>query len=283
MKNVFYFFTAIAVLLACDKDDSVTPSISISDQQSQATELLASYAVSDTSKAMAYVDRNAFIQHNLDIEDGLAGMIEAIQIGLLKGAKVSPSRIFEDGNFLVVHGTHEMSNGTYAGFNVFRFKGDKIVEHWDNLQILPPPNTAGRTMLDGPTEISDLDATEANKQLVTDFIETIMINGEQELIRSYFDGNQYVQHSPTLNDSVSSFEAQLEEYATQGIEYRYQKLHMVVGSGHFVLSMSEGIIDEENTAFYDLFRVSNGKIAEHWDVVTKIPPESQWQNNNGKF
>jgi predicted SnoaL-like aldol condensation-catalyzing enzyme len=37
------------------------------------------------------------------------------------------------------------------------------------------------------------------------------------------------------------------------------------------------------TAFYDLFRVENGKIAEHWDVLETIPPETSWQNQNGKF
>ncbi len=36
-------------------------------------------------------------------------------------------------------------------------------------------------------------------------------------------------------------------------------------------------------AYYDLFRVENGKIAEHWDVIENIPPQSEWRNQNGKF
>ena len=37
------------------------------------------------------------------------------------------------------------------------------------------------------------------------------------------------------------------------------------------------------TSYYDLFRVENGKIAEHWDVMETIADKSTWQNQNGKF
>ena len=35
--------------------------------------------------------------------------------------------------------------------------------------------------------------------------------------------------------------------------------------------------------FYDLFRIENGKIVEHWDTIEEIPPRSEWKNQNGKF
>jgi hypothetical protein len=37
------------------------------------------------------------------------------------------------------------------------------------------------------------------------------------------------------------------------------------------------------TAIYDLFRIANGKIAEHWDTLETIPLRDQWKNSNGKF
>ena len=37
------------------------------------------------------------------------------------------------------------------------------------------------------------------------------------------------------------------------------------------------------TSYYDLFRVENGKIAEHRDVMETIADKSTWQNQNGKF
>jgi len=53
--------------------------------------------------------------------------------------------------------------------------------------------------------------------------------------------------------------------------------------GNFVLVMREGSFGGKPTAFFDLFRVEAGKIAEHWDVLQEIPPKEQWKNANGKF
>jgi predicted SnoaL-like aldol condensation-catalyzing enzyme len=53
--------------------------------------------------------------------------------------------------------------------------------------------------------------------------------------------------------------------------------------GNFVLLISEGLFDAKPTAFYDLYRIENGKQVEHWDVLETIPPTDQWKNPNGKF
>jgi predicted SnoaL-like aldol condensation-catalyzing enzyme len=63
----------------------------------------------------------------------------------------------------------------------------------------------------------------------------------------------------------------------------YDRIHMVLGEGNFVLVVSEGHLAGAHTAFYDLFRVADGKIAEHWDVIQAIPPREEWKNDNGKF
>jgi hypothetical protein len=55
------------------------------------------------------------------------------------------------------------------------------------------------------------------------------------------------------------------------------------GEGNFVLVVSEGAFAGKPTAFYDLFRVDNGKIAEHWDTIETILPKESWKNSNGKF
>ena len=64
---------------------------------------------------------------------------------------------------------------------------------------------------------------------------------------------------------------------------KYDRVHKVLGQGNFVLVVSEGGFGEKPTSFYDLFRVENGKIAEHWDTIETIPPREQWKNVNGKF
>lgn len=56
-----------------------------------------------------------------------------------------------------------------------------------------------------------------------------------------------------------------------------------LAQGNFVLAVSEGTFGGAPTAYYDLWRVENGKIAEHWDVMETISDKSTWANDNGKF
>ncbi len=64
---------------------------------------------------------------------------------------------------------------------------------------------------------------------------------------------------------------------------KYDRIHQVLGEGKAVLVVSEGTFAGAATSFYDLFRVRDGKIAEHWDTIEPIPPRSAWKNDNGKF
>ena len=50
-----------------------------------------------------------------------------------------------------------------------------------------------------------------------------------------------------------------------------------------VSEVSEGQFAGKPTSCYDLWRVGNGKIAEHWDTVEAIPEKEEWKNSNGKF
>lgn len=50
-----------------------------------------------------------------------------------------------------------------------------------------------------------------------------------------------------------------------------------------MLVLAQGEVAGQASAFYDLFRVHNGKIAEHWDVISAILPDADSANSNGKF
>ena len=50
-----------------------------------------------------------------------------------------------------------------------------------------------------------------------------------------------------------------------------------------MLSVSEGSFNRTHTAFFDLFRVTQGKIVEHWDTTESVPDRTEWKNDNGKF
>jgi predicted SnoaL-like aldol condensation-catalyzing enzyme len=50
-----------------------------------------------------------------------------------------------------------------------------------------------------------------------------------------------------------------------------------------VLTQPQGAFAGKPTAYYDLFRVENDNIVEHWDVLQPIPIASEAKNKNGMF
>ena len=64
---------------------------------------------------------------------------------------------------------------------------------------------------------------------------------------------------------------------------KYDRVHEVLAEGDFVLVVAEGSFGNQASAYYDLYRIQNGKIAEHWDTIKAIPPRADWKNSNGKF
>jgi predicted SnoaL-like aldol condensation-catalyzing enzyme len=138
-------------------------------------------------------------------------------------------------------------------------------------------------MVDGPVQSTDMDKTSANKALVKSFVEDILVNGRMDKLAGYYDGDNYVQHNPQIGDGLSGLGQALQAMAKAGITMKYDRIHRVLGEGNFVLVVSEGNFAGKPSSFYDLFRVQNGKIAEHWDTIETIPARSEWKNANGKF
>lgn len=262
-----------------------TPEQSMSHQQdhkAQVVALLKSIETGEQGPA-AVINPEQYIQHNLAVADGLEGFGQVLAALPPGSAKANTVRVFKDGDFVFTHTDYNFF-GPKIGFDVFRFEGGKIVEHWDNLQQTPEaPNPSGHTMLDGPTTAVDLDKTQENKALVRGFVEQILVGGQLDKLGQYIEGDRYTQHNPNIADGLSGLGAALEAMAKQGITMRYDTIHKVLGEGSFVLVISEGALGQTPTSFYDLFRVEGGKIVEHWDTIEAIPPRAQWKNEHGKF
>ena len=232
---------------------------------------------------IGYINPSKYIQHNLAVGDGLEGFGEVVKNAPPDGFKAKVVRAFEDGDFVFLHTEYDFF-GPKVGFDVFRFEEGKIVEHWDNLAEITPPNPSGRTQLDGATEIADLDKTAANKETVKAFVTDILLNGEADKMTDYVSTETYLQHNSGIADGLEGLGGALQYFAENGLLLQYDKLHRVLGEGNFVLTISEGKFGKgDHVAYYDLFRLEGGKIVEHWDIIETILPEDQWKNSNGKF
>lgn len=227
-----------------------------------------------------------YIQHNQSVPTGLDGLkgLAAKAIAANPTFKYELVRIFADGDIGVTHGVYEGFGPTpLVAFDVFRVKDGKIVEHWDNLQPITDKNPSGRSQIDGPTEVTDVEKTDANKTLVGRFMDNVLIGGAFDQMPNFFDGDNYLQHNPNIADGLSGLSAGLKAMADAGVTMRITERHRIFGEGNFVLVMSEGFIGEQATAFYDLFRIEDSRIAEHWDVISPILPADKAANDNGKF
>ena len=75
----------------------------------------------------------------------------------------------------------------------------------------------------------------------------------------------------------------MDEMAAKGISMKYNEVHQVIGEGNFVLTLSDGTFGDQPQAFYDLFRLEDGLIVEHWDVISPMPGADAPNNEAGKF
>ncbi len=231
----------------------------------------------------SYINASRYIQHNLSIPDGLTGIASVARSQPVGTFKAKVIRAFEDGDYVFTHTEYDFF-GPKIGIDVFRFEDSLIVEHWDNLQGIRSANRSGRTMTGGDTQICDLQLTLANKQHVQQFFTDNILNNAGTFT-DYLHPD-LIQHNPDGADGLQGLAEMMAYFKTGANTMRYDRIHKVLGEGNFVLLMSEGVYGAEGgapTAFYDLFRLADGKLIEHWDVLETILPRAAWMNGNGKF
>lgn len=228
------------------------------------------------------VNEESYIQHNPQTHEGSEGLATLFQRLSKTSPRVKIVRAFEDRDFVFAHTEYDFSRRN-IGFEVFRFEDGRAVEHWDNIQERKGPNQSGHSMVDGSTEATNLDLTESNRAFVRSFVETVLIDGQIDQLADYIDGDGYSEHNPRLSDGLSALRVALEASGDGSRNIDYQCVHRVLAEGSFVLSVSEGNLGGVHSAFYDLFRVAEGKLVEHWDTTEKVAPRSEWKNDNGKF
>jgi len=237
----------------------------------------------ETLSELGLINPQSYKQHNPHVATGLQAILDLHEQMPMDKVYTNVVRKFQDGDFGFVHVDYFLFEPTVA-FDIHRFENGVSVEHWDNLQVNPKKlNKSGRTMTDGKTKAIDHHKTEQNKSLVTGYVQDILIDRKLELLPKYFKADKLIQHNPDMGDGVQEFLHVLEQWENEGKPQTYIKLHKVLGEGNFVLALSEGFFKGDHVAFYDLYRVEDDKIVEHWDVIEAIPEPEKRKNDNGKF
>jgi len=228
-----------------------------------------------------------YTQHSTGVGDGKEGFAEFFAPFLERNPDrdIQVIREIEDGPYVFLHVYQNLGNGAAQWVTADLFdtdENDKVIEHWDVIQEFATETVSGRTMVDGPTQIEDLEKTEANKAKAQEFCDVVLIGGQFDKVTDFISTEQYDQHNPAVGDGLDGFGAWAASLAEQGLAMRYWKVHKLIGQGNFVVTLSHLQMGDSHYCAFDIFRLKDGLIVEHWDVMEKILPPEQW-NNQGKF
>lgn len=225
-----------------------------------------------------------YTQHSTGVADGREGFVAFFEPFLernpVRDFKVI--RALQDGPKVFVQVYQNINNGEAEWLTTDFFDSDddgKIIEHWDVIAPIRPANPSGHTQIDGPTEITDLSKTNANRALAVEFINTCLIDRNMHRLADFISQDRYIQHNPDVPDGLDAFRKLL---SPEECPLRYQECFMTVAEGNFVATLNRASWEGQALCQVDLFRVEGGRIVEHWDNSEPVPPKEDWANS-GKF
>lgn len=239
----------------------------------KALTFIESVRTGDAALATSHLDAERYVEHDPRIGYGVAGVREFVGQFASEGGELRVVRVLGDGDQVVIQ-----SDGNFLGegtfFDAFRFEGGRIVEHWGFSAPAGPPNRSGHTQVDGPT-VPDADAdAERSKSVIRQFYDTVHVHGSHELIPGFFDGDFCVRHEPGVADGVAEFQRDL---AVLTNDRTIDEIVHLVGQGDLVFITARGTHAGEPCVYVDLYRVADGKLAEHWGFPEQVP----WIRENG--
>jgi predicted SnoaL-like aldol condensation-catalyzing enzyme len=122
---------------------------------------------------------------------------------------------------------------------------------------------------------------EANKKAVVEFYDKALNQKDFEAASKYI-GNRYVQHNPTAPDGTEGFKAFLG-FLREKFPDSHSEIKQAFAEGDYVILHVHAVREKgsRGRAIVDIFKLEDGKIVEHWDVVQEIPEKSV--NTNGMF
>jgi predicted SnoaL-like aldol condensation-catalyzing enzyme len=205
-------------------------------------------------------------QHNPTVKQGRAGITE--MINYLKtlppppeGAKSPIIRAIQEGDFVVTHLDIQFMGKRMAVIDLFKLKDGMLTEHWDVIQVLPDESGKEVTATNGTAQIDNTASALSSKLVIDQFYKAVI---NQQPTDAFISTN-YVEHDATVIAAGRG----LSNYLSA--PERAIKFHRVIAEHDFVVVQSHFNRMEKAFLLYEIFRVANNQIAEHWSVEQGVP------------
>ncbi|MFM5949684.1 MAG: nuclear transport factor 2 family protein [Novosphingobium sp.] len=118
------------------------------------------------------------------------------------------------------------------------------------------------------------DNTERNRKVITDFAQ--IFYAEKDVKRAFetYVVPDYIQHNPGIADGREAAIAALAPmFSAPGARFEVKRI--VVDGDHAVIHLfGQGDPATPGAAVADIYRLKDGKIVEHWDVLQPMPAKS---------
>jgi predicted SnoaL-like aldol condensation-catalyzing enzyme len=236
-----------------------------------------------------------YIQHNINVPTGREGFVKFFS---RMGPPVNPipARLssepvvrFAKGDFVLLVWEREAKDPAdetktykYNTYDLLRLENGKVQEHWD--YALKQPGAPRGAAPDGTNydalEFDYSPQEQKNIEIANVEFKDILQYGHLELAEKVM-APTYIQHNPNVPTGRAAFVDFFGRFARpEPIQDEWKnKPAMIIASGSYVLyivKQTRPDPDYSNTTYpaywFDLVRVDDGMIQEHWDSATKNPP-----------
>ncbi len=128
---------------------------------------------------------------------------------------------------------------------------------------------------------ADTAQMEENKKVVAEFYDAA-VNQKNFEAASKFLGPRYIQHNPGAADGPEGLEAYIN-FLREKFPDSHSEVKHVFADGDCVIQHVHSVRTpgSRGSAIINIFKLENGKIVEHWDVIQEIPEKSA--NSNTMF
>lgn len=300
MKGIFgialatTLFASSVAAQTCNQDfDFVSPTGHDKAAASMGTLKIAfgASAKGDFDKFMSAA-ADPYIQHSPDLPDGWKPVWDLLQNRpegfSSKGIKwIGPNGFLDNGQYLVMFREVDRGDGTGPSkiFDLLYFDDEgKYAEHWDMRQPLAKTTASGRSEVAAAADFTDnpvsydQNTEEANRRLVTSFLNLAFNGGQLKTALSLYASPNYAQHNPLIADGTQSV---INAFDSGKIPAPCYDIKFILAQNDLVWAYSKVTSSQGVSGVVDLIRVRDGKMVEHWDVIQPVP--KKMPHDNGMF
>lgn len=232
----------------------------------------------DVAKLRPYFG-DTYVQHNPSVQEGPESFLRFVQFrhDNFPEGRNNVKLTIVDEERIMFH-VHSVLTPGEPGRNLvdtFRIRDGRILEHWDVIQPLSEPkfpglHDNGLFNEEGDAILRDLDLTDENKRIATEFYMALTTDKDPDTVSRYL-GDVYTEHDPRLESTPESL-LRLAKFRADNFPSARNDIKVTVAQGNLVGFHVHSVLvpGELGRNLVDILRIEDGKVVEHWGTAQNI-------------